>query len=455
MNVRVLTSGVAILSFALTSFIPGMCAPNKRNRTPRMSYIDNGAIRLGIDLNIGGAVTYLAAKGKPNLINSHDWGRQIQMSFYSGPNPYEPNGKKPHKNWKQLGWNPIQSGDVGGFRSKVTEHKNDGSKLYVKCIPMHWPLSNQPAQCTFECWFELEGTAVLVRCRLTNHRDDKTLYKARHQELPAVYTNGPWYKLMSYDGDKPFTNGPLTRIVKKNKKAKFPWTGWQSTERWAALVNDQNEGLGIWTPKTTNYLGGFAGRAGRGGPKDSPTGYIAPLSTEHLDYNIVYDYGYTLIVGSLKQIRSYVYKHADKTPKPDFVFRNDRQGWYYNKAHDTGFPVRNQLDITIDKPAGRLLCNKNFWTAKDTPTLYISAAHKSSAKSARLFFATRTDPKFNHEKSVGFPIKTDGKFHTYTLELSQCPAYKGAITQFMLEPASGGKAGDNIKIRYISGQQRD
>jgi len=77
-----------------------------------ISYLDNGVIRLGVDLNLGGSITYLAASSdRVNMINSHDWGRQIQMSFYSGPQPFTPNGKQPSKTWAYLGWNSIQSGD--------------------------------------------------------------------------------------------------------------------------------------------------------------------------------------------------------------------------------------------------------------------------------------------------------------------------------------------------------
>jgi len=44
------------------------------NHTPRMSYLDNGVIKLGIDLNLGGAITYLSPSGtnaELNVINSY------------------------------------------------------------------------------------------------------------------------------------------------------------------------------------------------------------------------------------------------------------------------------------------------------------------------------------------------------------------------------------------------
>ncbi len=61
---------------------------------PEKDFIDNGIIRLGVDLTLGGAITFLSdSKTKENLINNYDWGRQIQMSFYGGPNPFTPKAK--------------------------------------------------------------------------------------------------------------------------------------------------------------------------------------------------------------------------------------------------------------------------------------------------------------------------------------------------------------------------
>jgi len=197
-----------------------------------ISYLDNDVIRLAVDLRLGGSITYLAESG--NKVNSHDWGRQIQMSFYSGLQPFAPNGKQPSRTWAGLGWNPIQSGDCAGNRSVVTEHRNNGALLYVKCIPMQWPLDNEPGECTFESWIRLRDNTVAVRCRINNHRADRTQYFGRGQELPAIYTNGPWHRLMSYVGDRPFTNGELSQFKKTWTRLKdvqgSPWENWLATE---------------------------------------------------------------------------------------------------------------------------------------------------------------------------------------------------------------------------------
>src|SRR5208337_1863850 len=105
-----------------------------------------------------------------NLVNSYDCGRQIQMSYYSGPVPFATAGKQPKPEWRFIGWNPIQVGDAFGNASKLLEQSNDSKQIYVKCVPLHWPLDNVAGECTYECWFTLDGPAVHARCRLLNHR---------------------------------------------------------------------------------------------------------------------------------------------------------------------------------------------------------------------------------------------------------------------------------------------
>src|SRR5690606_26408957 len=68
-------------------------ASNLPDSVERMTYLENEFIKIGANLDLGGAITYLSDPNKEeNLVNNSDWGRQIQMSFYSGPNPFEPNG---------------------------------------------------------------------------------------------------------------------------------------------------------------------------------------------------------------------------------------------------------------------------------------------------------------------------------------------------------------------------
>jgi hypothetical protein len=425
----------------------------------KISFVDNGTIRLGVDLNLGGSITYLAdADNRTNIINNHDWGRQIQMSFYSGPQPFTPNGKQPSKTWAGLGWNPIQSGDYAGNRSRIIEYRNDGKSIYVKCVPMQWPLDNEPGECTFESWIRLEDNVVKVRCRINNNRTDTTQYSGRGQELPAVYTNGPWYRLFSYTGDKPFTNGKLSRFTKTWTSLKdaggSPWEHWTATENWAALVNGNDWGLGVFKPDTYSFVGGFFGIPGKGTSKDGPTGYISPVRNEILDHNIAYEYEYVLIVGKLNDIRRYVYEHSQHKSLPDYRFEKDRQHFVYRNATDAGWPIRGELNISLDKNDPQLIGPGGFWQAGDVPKIYIHAACRTQDTRAIIFWKTHSGPGFTNNRSVSFQTHPDGQYHIYEIDLSSSPYYKGAIAGLRLDPVSTGKKGDYMKIKYISWEKK-
>ncbi|MBI5831007.1 MAG: hypothetical protein HZB16_01680 [Armatimonadetes bacterium] len=410
-----------------------------------MSSIDNGTIKVGVNLDLGGAITWVSPSGSDqNLINSFDWGRQIQMSHYSGPNPFAPNGKQPRPEWAGLGWNPIQSGDCYGHRSKLLEQRNDGRELYVKCVPMQWPLNNEPGECVFECWITLDGATAKVRSRMVNARSDKTQYTGRHQELPAVYTNGPWWKLMTYQGDAPYTGGELSQIP-----AKMPWTGWTATENWAALVDDKGFGLGIWEPGVVQFLGGFAGAPGKGGPKDGPTGYIAPLHSEILDWNITYEFQYTLIVGQLAQIRDHVYQHAPKPAPPVWRFGADRQHWVYHLATDTGWPITGELKVNVDQADPQMLSPLVLFPAASAPTLYVEAAYDGAPGNLEVFWRCTGQPGMAGERVKTVPLIGDGVWHVYAVDLGTHPEYKGLISQLRVDPGPGGQPGKTMRIRSI------
>lgn len=440
-NLIILMSLVSPLALGAENKAPAL------DRPERISFLDNGKIRLGVNLDLGGAITHLSPSDKPdlNLINSHDWGRQIQMSHYAGPMPFEPGGKKPAEHWKALGWNPIQAGDCFGHRSKVVEHSNDGKSLHVKCIPMQWPLENEPGECTFEWWIELNANTASVRARLTNARVDKTQYWARSQELPALYTNGLWHRLMTYAGDKPFTGDKLTQ-----QPAKMPWTRWQATERWAALVDENDFGVGLFSPDACTFDGGFSGKTGKGGPKDGPTGYIAPISNEIIDHNIVYDFSFTLILGKLDQIRAYAVEHAPKPVPPAWRFEKDRQHWHYANATDAGWPIRGELNVRLSEKNPMLVSPPAFWRAAEAPKLYIEAAAKLGSPAGRVFWSRFDSPKLSSDKSIPFAIPADEKFHVIEIDLSTSKEYTGTITGLRIDPGPGGVEGEYIRVKSIS-----
>jgi hypothetical protein len=119
----------------------------------KMAHLDNGIIKIGVDLGRGGSIGFLAdVKKGGNVVNVHDLGRWIGQSYYSGPKPFG----TPHLDWKNWPWNPVSAGDVHGNPSKWIEKKNDGKTLYVKSVPMQWALKNVPGDCHFSL-FDVSG----------------------------------------------------------------------------------------------------------------------------------------------------------------------------------------------------------------------------------------------------------------------------------------------------------
>ncbi|MBL8024899.1 MAG: hypothetical protein JNL74_00730, partial [Fibrobacteres bacterium] len=436
----------------------------------QMTWLNNGQLKLGVNLSLGGAVTYLSElPADINMINSYDWGRQIQMSYYSDPIPYAPNGNQPKAEWAMLGWNPIQSGDCYGNRSTVLTYTNADSQIYVKCIPMHWPLNNVPGECTFEVWYKLNGKTITVRSRINNARPETTWFAAKEQEQPAIYTNGPWYKLVTYIGDAPFTNAPVTEVVKKDDGLGFPWRRFSSPEQWMALVNDNNHGLGVWSLGHVNMCGGFAGgdsRKGSGGATDVQTGYISPIGIDILDSKITYDYNYTIIIGDVNEIRQYAKTHAQYGEPFTWTFMSDRQHWTYTgSARDQGWPIYNQLDIRWTDSTATILSPKTFWNADSFSQLTISADFKSCTEplKIRLYAFDSTDlkhwpqwgeglrPPASHDIEY-FLYPTGSGFKTYKLDLSYKTAYMNSFTRIEIKlPGTNGSISlSSIKLdKYV------
>ncbi len=390
-------------------------------------YIENEHIRLGVNLALGGCITYLAEHGHENLINSHDWGRQVQMSFYSYPVPFRPEGVDMVEAWSAIGWNPIQCGDCFSHRSTLLEHSCRDGEIHVKCIPMHWPLDNYPGECTFETWYRLNGTAVEVTARLNNARPDTTQYQARSQELPAVYTNGVWYKLVSYIGSEPGTGGPVTEICNKENGLGWLWESYQPTENWSALVDDDNYGLGVFNPITNTSLGGFSGEKGVGGPKDANTGYISPYTYEILDHDIVYTYQYTLIVGELEHIRAEAL--ARRQQHSSWNFAEDRAHFTYRGTTDAGLPKNGCLEFAFAQD-NALVSPSQFMPA-DCSRILLDAAFTGGELPCTLRMKCSEPKSFRmgeeHFAVCDLPVVlcADGQRRIHTLDISAAPAVVG------------------------------
>ncbi len=433
---------LALLSFGQNAELP------RQFRSEFRPYLDNGIIKVGVDLERGGSIGYLAdVKKGVNVVNVHDLGRWIGQSYYSGPKPFG----TAHPAWKNWPWNPVSAGDVYGNPSKLLETHNDGKTLYVKSVPMQWALKKVAGDCTFETWITLEGRTVQVRNRLTNQRKDQKQYPALDQELPAVYTIGKLHRLMTYTGDSPFADKPLTEIPKRPAQEGRPqWTTFFATEHWAALVNDDDWGLGVIHPGVVRFLGGFSGKPNTGGPEDDPTGYVAPVRQEILDHNLVYDYRYTLVLDSLTNIRKAAYRQRPMSSLPDYRFTKDRQHWWLVNAKDTSYPIQGCWRLKVERDDPQMYGPEGCWDAGDAPKISVRAAYRTKNKTAELFWETAEKPGFPPGQSVRFTIEPDGNFQTYEVDLSASASYRGKIRRLRFDPIEAGRAGETVDVEFIS-----
>jgi hypothetical protein len=258
---------------------------------------------------------------------------------------------------------------------------------------------------------------------------------------------------MSYAGESPFSEKPVEEIPLLPAKDDRPqWSTFFATEHWAALVDDDDWGLGIIQPDVVRFIGGFHGKPNKpnmDGPTDDPTGYIAPVRQELLDHNIVYEYRYTLVLDTLTNIRKEAYKQRPKSSLPDYRFASDRQHWWYMNAEDAGFPIKGMLKLKVEKNDPQMYGPEGFWDAKDAPKLFIRAAYLTKNKTAEVFWET-AEKGFQASQSVKFAVETDGKIRTYEVDLSAAANYKGKIRRLRFDPVEAGEAGETVDVEFIS-----
>ena len=421
---------------------------------PKRLFLANDQVRVGIDLDMGGAITYLSEAGSTqNMVNNADLGRQIQTALYGSPNPYSVNGKDPVEYWKYLGWNPVQAGDYHYHPAPIVSYQQTPNLLYVKTIPLIWPLFNQPADCVFEHWISLQANSVQVRARMSINRADTTFYEARTQEMPCVYLNGPYHRRVTYTGLKPFTNDALSEITTGGNQ--------NGTEHWAALLNDQGRGVGLFKAGEVRFGLDKFGLTNTGGEFDGSSGYMNTNPALLIDHNGQYEYEYSLVVGSLADIRQFVYAQPRPPAGPDYQFVKDRQGWYYVNTRDTGWPIRQELNVqwrrsnVVNHGRFRIAGPSTFWQAADVPQLVIQAAFQTKGTVARLVWRKAGEIDFFEipDRYVDFPIIGDGVLRSYVIQTGQLGGWEGAIAQISLTSPDSEYAhepGSTVRIRSIT-----
>jgi hypothetical protein len=247
----------------------------------RWVYLDNGHVRLGVNLSAGACVGWFShSHSSDNLLNAYDVGRYLQQSYYGDKDGSDWNGKS----WR---YNPVQGGSWKNEPAVVLESREEKDELYAKVQPRHWATGAILKEVTLEQWLRLDGGLARLKFKMS-YRGEKE-HKPYHQELPALFVKPALDRLAFVS-----TDGQLTR-----KHPGFPNEMIRYSESWLAWVNAQDSGLGILCPhakEATTY------RVREGNRGD--VSYAAPLQTFALKPGLVFEYEVVLAIGTVEQIRS-------------------------------------------------------------------------------------------------------------------------------------------------------
>ena len=315
----------------------------------RIVYFSNDYYKIGIDLQWGGALSYLedlthnveavvkdghtkvdsnasqrygeqVVNANVNLINCMDPGRLVQQSYY-GPREAEGyiSGTYNGENWT---YNPVQGGNMFCDSSKIVDYRMSDDTLYVKCRPMDWSMTKEWITPSYmEAWYELSDNNVYVKCRFTDFSGYPECSQAT--ELPAFYTIEPLQNFYYYSGNNPWQDEELS--VDKDL---FFWAEdyqrhsfFNLTEKWVAFAGDFDDsfGIGVYSPSQKDLFA-LAGIYMRNTTyTDNPAveggcSYVAIQYADQLVFKTysAFEYDYYISTGTVNEIRNNFKEINDK-----------------------------------------------------------------------------------------------------------------------------------------------
>jgi hypothetical protein len=449
---------VALLTVLVLCAAPLSAQAEQATVAPYTSSLDNGIVKVGIDADIGGAISYLSPSGSStNLINTHDRGREVQQSYYAGLD-LDRLAEGQHPSWSPFAWNPIGAGDAYGNKATVIDSTITSEALYVKTQPLLWDMRAERCECFFETWITLEGNRVRVHNKLTTSRtDNRWTVVPRDQELPATYPIAAFPRVVSYTGSDPFTDD-ATSDIPAPPEGEYWVAEWNTTESWGACVNASNFGIGVYTPGRIRLHGGLYGSPD-GTSTSSDTCYLGPREKVPLDKTSTFEYDYWLILGTVDQIRQEVYALHTATPQSPAGFpAGDAHTWNFNADGDFGgwSPSSSiapssvsggEVSGTVIGPYPYLLSAPIEKPAMDNKVV-LRLRNGTAASSAQLFFTTKTDGPWTERKGGRIAILPNSDYLVYMFDMSAVPSWTGTITRLRLDPvnANGPFAIDWIRI---------
>ncbi len=262
-------------------------APSQTNAQEQWVFLDNGHVRLGVNLSAGACIGWFShSHSSENVLNAYDEGRYLQQSYYGDAD----GSKWAEKTWR---YNPVQGGSWQGKPSVVVEHKADKTSFYARITPRHWATGALLDEVRLEQTLRLEGGLARLHFKMTYN--GKTEHKPTHQELPALFVQ-PVYATLVY-GDS--ENAPSTIATLRRRQPSFPNESAKFSESWVAWERSNGQAVGLLCPHTTEATCYRVTGTGVG-----DCSYIAPLQTFALKPGLVFEYDVVLALGTVEQIRA-------------------------------------------------------------------------------------------------------------------------------------------------------
>ncbi len=303
-------------------------------------FLSSTALKLGIDMRSGGAIHYLEYIRQPvqqvkdaygnvlvgvdyaerngvtlmyntnvNLLNRYDRGRLVQQSYYGiQSEPYQVS-QYMNSPWP---YNPVQGGNWEGTSSQVIDFHITSEQIYVKCRALDWAKGSAQGGYSItpsymENWYTVDGDMIKVQNRFVDFSGYEHI--VRDQELPAFYGVISLGTLVTYRGNAPFTSQALSYYdnlgswMDVSSRAKW----YDLNEHWLAWVNEDDFGVGVYTPNAHETLSGRVGTASTQPSgrieTSSATTYSTLIAQIRLTTYEPFAYDYYISVGRVSSMR--------------------------------------------------------------------------------------------------------------------------------------------------------
>lgn len=322
--------GISILSLAYISSVRAIKELEYGSEGKTIE-LGNDMIKFGVDPFKGcgiGLVQNMKESDNFNMVNTWDYGRWIQSSFYGKPEGNKWNGK----DWPMNG---VQVGSWQNKKSKVdTCEKVSDTVVEAVTYPADWAGNTVRNDMAINTRMELLQDSVKVSVEFKYTGTDGSPVK--NQEIPAAFFDRKLSSLMLYDGDKPWTDDKIRTEYPKGIDSPFRS---KITEPWAAYIDpNTGKGVGIFSPKATLIT------SYRVGPDENPApsdcSYVAPLMNFALKNGESYDFEYYIAVGTIEEIRNIFKSKTGEAPQR--TQRNSQDDSSTPKAQDAPAPAPAQ-----------------------------------------------------------------------------------------------------------------